>query len=75
MRLPTGQWFYPDTPICSINNIDRHDVADILLKSDLKSTITTDISFFTCKQWFLRLYIHSVCMGLLFKKIEQHEPH
>ena len=104
LRFSTGQWFCSDTPSCSINNIDRHDVTDILfhdvtdisfhdvtdilfhdvtdilfhdvtdilfhdvtdilLKSDMKSPIATDISFFTCEQCSLPLYIHSVCKGL-----------
>ena len=30
--LATGQWFSPETPVSSINKIDRHDVTEIFLK-------------------------------------------
>jgi hypothetical protein len=31
-RRATGQWFSLDTPVSSTNKIDRHDIAEILLK-------------------------------------------
>ena len=30
--LATGRWFCPGTPVSSTNKIDRHDIAEILLK-------------------------------------------
>jgi hypothetical protein len=33
----TGRWFSPDPPVFSTNKIDRHDIADILLKVTLTS--------------------------------------
>jgi hypothetical protein len=35
----TGRWFSPDTPVSSINQTDRHDITEILLKVAL-STLT-----------------------------------
>jgi len=32
-----GWWFSPDTPVSSTNKIDRHDIAEILLKVTLKT--------------------------------------
>jgi hypothetical protein len=32
MRLATGPWFSPGTPVSSINKTDRHDIIEILLK-------------------------------------------
>jgi hypothetical protein len=28
----TGQWFFPDSPVFSINKTDHHDITEILLK-------------------------------------------
>ena len=33
--LATGQWFYPGTPVSSINKTDRHDITELLLKEAL----------------------------------------
>jgi hypothetical protein len=37
--LPTGWWFSPGTRVSSTNKIDRHDIADILLKVALNTII------------------------------------
>ena len=37
--LATGRWFYPGTPVSSINKTDRHKITEILLKVAL-NTIT-----------------------------------
>ena len=37
----TGHWFSPDTPVSSTNKTNRHDMAEILLKVALNSTIFT----------------------------------
>jgi hypothetical protein len=36
--LATGQWFSPGTPVSSINQTDRHDITEILLKVTLNTT-------------------------------------
>ena len=33
-----GQWFSPGSPVSSINNTDRHDTTEILLKVALNTT-------------------------------------
>ena len=43
--LATGQWFSPDTPVCSTNKTDRHDIAEILLKVSLYPINLTHIKF------------------------------
>ena len=35
--LETGQWFSPGTPVTSTNNINCHDISEILLKVTLKT--------------------------------------
>jgi hypothetical protein len=37
MRLATGPWFSPGTPVSSINKTDRHDIIEILLKVALNT--------------------------------------
>jgi len=39
----TGQWFFPGTPVSSINKTNRHDITEILLKMVL-STITLTLT-------------------------------
>jgi hypothetical protein len=40
--LVTGRWFSPGTPISSTNRIDRHDIAEILLKVALNTIKQTN---------------------------------
>jgi hypothetical protein len=35
--LAHGPWFYPSTPASSTTKIDRHDIAEILLKVALNT--------------------------------------
>jgi len=39
-----GRWFSPGTPISSTNKTDRHDIAEIVLKVALNTTITLTIT-------------------------------
>jgi hypothetical protein len=41
--LAAGQWFSPGTPISSTNKLNRHDLAEILLKVAL-NTITITLT-------------------------------
>jgi hypothetical protein len=36
-KKKTGRWFSPGTPVSSTNKIDRHDIAEILLKVALNT--------------------------------------
>jgi hypothetical protein len=40
-------WFYPVTPVSSINKTDRHDITEILLKVALSTIKQTNQSFNT----------------------------
>jgi hypothetical protein len=53
--LVTGQWFSPGPPISSTNNIDHHDITEILLKVAL-NTIKQTKNKQTWKQWFSVLW-------------------
>jgi hypothetical protein len=35
--ISTDRWFFPSTSVSSINTIDRHDIAEILLKVKLNT--------------------------------------
>jgi len=36
-KVGTGKWFSLGTPVSSTNNIDRHDITEILLKVALNT--------------------------------------
>jgi hypothetical protein len=40
--LAAGQWFSPCTPVSSVNKIDRHEIAEILLKVALNTIKQTN---------------------------------
>jgi hypothetical protein len=58
IRLATGRWFSPGTPVSSTNKTVSHNITDILLKVAL-STIKPNQSINLAK-WFSRRfsYIH-----------------
>jgi hypothetical protein len=39
-----GRWFSPGTPACSTSKIDCHDIAEILLKVELKHQKSNQIN-------------------------------
>jgi hypothetical protein len=45
--LAHGRWFSPGTPACSTSKIDCHDIAEILLKVELKRQKSNQINQYT----------------------------
>jgi hypothetical protein len=62
--LTEGRWFYPGTPISSINKIDHHDIVERLLKVALNTIALTPKLFggYSCKLW----------SSVIFKCVQNH---
>jgi hypothetical protein len=37
IKIATGRWFSPGTPVSSTNKTDRHDIAEIVLRVALNT--------------------------------------
>ena len=64
--LAIGRWFSSGTPVSSTNKIDRHDIAEILLKVALNTTTPKPLSH----QYLLKYKILRKC--IIHKKLIQH---
>ena len=70
--LVNGPWFSPGIPASSTTKIDRHDIAEILLKVVLKHQNSKSINLWAVKiasSWSIFLDLPFVCEFSLFDRV------
>jgi hypothetical protein len=54
LRVSTGRWFSPGTPVSSTNKTERHDITEILLNTIKRTNLA---KLFGCPIFWLRAYL------------------